>query len=82
LVGVIVGVLCEVVFYFTQLIFPDSVAIVLSMAFSLLLTGSFHEDGLTDMADGIGGCMTDERRLSIMKDRLIVNYGAATLVMA
>lgn len=67
LVGVILGVLCALVFYFTQLIFPDSVAIVLTMAFSLLLTGAFHEDGLTDMADGIGGGMTVERRLSIMR---------------
>ncbi|EGQ8503014.1 adenosylcobinamide-GDP ribazoletransferase [Vibrio parahaemolyticus] len=82
LVGVILGVLCALVFYFTQLIFPDSVAIVLTMAFSLLLTGAFHEDGLTDMADGIGGGMTVERRLSIMKDSRIGTYGAATLVMA
>ncbi|MCV5649127.1 adenosylcobinamide-GDP ribazoletransferase, partial [Escherichia coli] len=52
------------------------------MAFSLLLTGAFHEDGLTDMADGIGGGMTVERRLSIMKDSRIGTYGAATLVMA
>ncbi|EGQ9298648.1 adenosylcobinamide-GDP ribazoletransferase [Vibrio parahaemolyticus] len=82
LVGVILGVLCALVFYFTQLIFPDSVALVLTMAFSLLLTGAFHEDGLTDMADGIGGGMTVERRLSIMKDSRIGTYGAATLVMA
>lgn len=32
LVGVILGVLCALVFYFTQLIFPDSVALVLTMA--------------------------------------------------
>lgn len=82
LVGVILGVLCALVFYFTQLIFPDSVALVLTMAFSLLLTGAFHEDGLTDMADGIGGGMTVERRLSIMKDSRIGTYGAVTLVMA
>ncbi|HHC6636639.1 TPA: adenosylcobinamide-GDP ribazoletransferase [Vibrio parahaemolyticus] len=82
LVGVILGVLCALVFYFTQLIFPDSAALVLTMAFSLLLTGAFHEDGLTDMADGIGGGMTVERRLSIMKDSRIGTYGAATLVMA
>lgn len=52
------------------------------MVFSLLLTGAFHEDGLTDMADGIGGGMTVERRLSIMKDSRIGTYGAATLIMA
>ena len=34
-----------------------------------------------DMADGIGGGMTVERRLSIMKDSRIGTYGAATLIM-
>jgi adenosylcobinamide-GDP ribazoletransferase len=52
------------------------------MVFSLMLTGAFHEDGLTDMADGIGGGMTVERRLTIMKDSRIGTYGAATLIMA
>ena len=47
-----------------------------------MLTGAFHEDGLTDMADGIGGGMTLERRLSIMKDSRIGTYGASALVMA
>lgn len=82
LVGVVLGVLCAVTFAFLSLVFPAPVAIVLTMVFSLLLTGAFHEDGLTDMADGIGGGMTVERRLSIMKDSRIGTYGAATLVMA
>lgn len=82
LVGVVLGVLCAATFAFLSLVFPAPVAIVLTMVFSLLLTGAFHEDGLTDMADGIGGGMTVERRLSIMKDSRIGTYGAATLVMA
>ncbi|MCG9699566.1 adenosylcobinamide-GDP ribazoletransferase [Vibrio natriegens] len=82
LVGVVLGVLCAASFWLLSLVFPASVAIVLTMVFSLLLTGAFHEDGLTDMADGIGGGMTVERRLSIMKDSRIGTYGAATLVMA
>ncbi|MGR5209773.1 adenosylcobinamide-GDP ribazoletransferase [Vibrio rotiferianus] len=82
LVGVLLGLLCAAVFSLASLLFPNSVAIVLTMAFSLLLTGAFHEDGLTDMADGIGGGMTLERRLTIMKDSRIGTYGAATLMMA
>jgi adenosylcobinamide-GDP ribazoletransferase len=82
LVGVVLGVLCAATFGLLSLVFPASVSIVLTMVFSLLLTGAFHEDGLTDMADGIGGGMTVERRLSIMKDSRIGTYGAATLVMA
>ncbi|WP_024373089.1 adenosylcobinamide-GDP ribazoletransferase, partial [Vibrio natriegens] len=55
LVGVVLGLLCAATFWLLSLVFPASVSIVLTMVFSLLLTGAFHEDGLTDMADGIGG---------------------------
>ncbi|CAM3001474.1 adenosylcobinamide-GDP ribazoletransferase [Vibrio mytili] len=82
LVGVVLGGLCALAFWLFNTLLPDAVALVLTMAFSLLLTGAFHEDGLTDMADGIGGGMTQERRLTIMKDSRIGTYGAATLIMA
>lgn len=81
LVGLLLGALCALVLYASQLLFPSHVAIVLMMVFSLLLTGAFHEDGLTDMADGIGGGMTVERRLEIMKDSRIGTYGASALIM-
>ncbi len=81
LVGTLLGLLCGLAYLLCHLLFPAHVAVLLSMAFSLLLTGAFHEDGLTDMADGIGGAMVPERRLSIMKDSRIGTYGAATLVM-
>ncbi|OLQ88341.1 adenosylcobinamide-GDP ribazoletransferase [Vibrio panuliri] len=82
LVGVLLGVICAVAFHLLAAMFPLTVAVFLTMVLSLLLTGAFHEDGLTDMADGIGGGMTLERRLTIMKDSRIGTYGAATLIMA
>lgn len=82
LVGTLLGLLCVLVYAFASLFFPYQVSIVLMMAFSLLLTGAFHEDGLTDMADGIGGGMTLDKRLTIMKDSRIGTYGSATLTMA
>lgn len=51
------------------------------MVLSLLLLGAFHEDGLADMADGVGGGMTAERRLEIMKDSRIGTYGSSALIM-
>ncbi|MGO2161149.1 MAG: adenosylcobinamide-GDP ribazoletransferase [Vibrio toranzoniae] len=81
-VGLLLGVLCGGVFLLLDAILPSAVAIFLMMSFSLMLTGAFHEDGLTDMADGIGGGMTLERRLTIMKDSRIGTYGAFALVMA
>jgi adenosylcobinamide-GDP ribazoletransferase len=81
LVGLLLGCLCALVLFVAQSLLPANVAIVLMMVFSLMLTGAFHEDGLTDMADGIGGGMTVDRRLEIMKDSRIGTYGASALVM-
>ena len=57
------------------------VAAVLSTAFSVLLTGAFHEDGLADTADGLGGGLTREHALEIMKDSRIGTYGSAALLL-
>ncbi|CAK2016111.1 Adenosylcobinamide-GDP ribazoletransferase [Vibrio crassostreae] len=81
-VGLLLGVLCGGVFLLLNTVLPSSIAIFLMMSFSLMLTGAFHEDGLTDMADGIGGGMTLECRLNIMKDSRIGTYGASALIMA
>ncbi|MGX1924883.1 adenosylcobinamide-GDP ribazoletransferase [Vibrio sp. NH-7] len=82
LVGLLLGVLCAGVYTLSHLLFSAEVSLFLTMAFSLLLTGAFHEDGLTDMADGIGGGMTQQKRLTIMKDSRIGTYGATALIMA
>lgn len=52
------------------------------MAASIYLTGAFHEDGLSDMADGLGGGWDRMRILDIMKDSRIGNYGAITITLA
>ena len=58
------------------------VAAVLSTAFGVWLTGAFHEDGLADTADALGGHVSRERALEIMKDSRIGTYGAIALVLA
>jgi len=82
LIGMMLGMLCGSIFIIFTYLFSPDIAVFLTMVFSLLLTGCFHEDGLADMADGIGGGMTIERRLSIMKDSRIGTYGASALVMS
>lgn len=57
------------------------VAVALSTVFSVMLTGAFHEDGLADLADGLGGSAQRERALEIMKDSRIGSYGAIALVL-
>jgi len=85
-VGWVVGGLTAGVFWGLMQVLPGQpaapwVAAVLSTVFSVLLTGAFHEDGLADLADGLGGAMDRERALEIMKDSRIGSYGALALVL-
>jgi adenosylcobinamide-GDP ribazoletransferase len=52
------------------------------MLATVWLTGAFHEDGLADTCDGLGGAVSRERALAIMKDSRIGTYGAIGLVLA
>ena len=58
------------------------VAGVLSLLATVWLTGAFHEDGLADVADGLGGSHDRERALDIMKDSRVGAFGALALVLA
>lgn len=82
LVGLLVGGACTGVYWIAALALPHLLAVLLAVAAGLLLTGAFHEDGLADTFDGIGGGLTRERSLEIMKDSRLGTYGAAALFMA
>ena len=55
LVGILVGTLGALVFWLADILLPLEIAVLLSMAATILLTGAFHEDGLADTVDGLGG---------------------------
>lgn len=75
-VGCIVGALGAAVTLAAWQVWTAPVAILLGMATTLLVTGAFHEDGLSDTLDGFGGGWTREDVLAIMKDSRIGSYGA------
>lgn len=81
LVGQIVGMLAGAVFLAASRAWPPAVAALLAVAAGVLITGAFHEDGLADTADGLGGGTDPIRRLEIMKDSRIGTYGALALVL-
>jgi adenosylcobinamide-GDP ribazoletransferase len=56
----------------------SAVAVLLYL---VLITGCLHEDGLTDVADSLGG-WNPEQRLTILRDSRIGTYGAAALVLS
>lgn len=58
------------------------VVAVLGTALTVWMTGGFHEDGLADLTDGLGGSHRRERALEIMKDSRIGAFGAMALVLA
>jgi adenosylcobinamide-GDP ribazoletransferase len=82
LVGQIVGALSALVFFFAAQAWGGAVPAVLAVTAGILVTGAFHEDGLADSADGLGGGRTKDQRLTIMKDSRIGAYGAIALILA
>jgi adenosylcobinamide-GDP ribazoletransferase len=82
LVGLLIGGLSALVYLAALQVFPAGVAVLLSMAASLLVTGAFHEDGLADCADAFGGAYTREDVLRIMHDSRIGAFGAIALMIA
>lgn len=77
--GWVVGIPCALVLWLSAEILPLPVAVLISLAVSLWLTGAFHEDGLADTCDGLGGGWTRDQALSIMKDSRLGTYGAVGL---
>lgn len=80
LVGCVVAAIAAGVYYLAALALPAPVAAVLSTATSIYITGAFHEDGFADTCDGLGGGLTCERALEIMKDSRVGAYGAIGIV--
>lgn len=81
LIGALVGT-CGALIYLSAIqIWPASIAVALSMAATVLLTGAFHEDGFADSCDGFGGGWRREQVLTIMKDSRIGSYAAIGLVL-
>ena len=81
-VGALVGVAQALVLLGAALILPPMAAALLALAAALMITGAFHEDGLADAVDGLGGGYTRDRVLTIMKDSRIGSFGAAALIIA
>jgi len=82
LVGTLVAALTALLLaYLPESGFSPLVAAVLGTAFGVLLTGAFHEDGLADVFDGLGGSSDRERALVIMKDSRVGAFGAIAMFL-
>jgi adenosylcobinamide-GDP ribazoletransferase len=81
LIGVIVGLIGAGSFALSAEFLPQNLAVLISMATTIYLTGAFHEDGLADSADGLGGGWQREQILTIMQDSRLGTYGAVALFL-
>lgn len=81
--GLLVGIFVSVFFDAAHALFqlPTIVSAAASTAASLWVTGCFHEDGLADASDGIGGGWSRKQILTIMTDTRLGTYGCAVLML-
>jgi adenosylcobinamide-GDP ribazoletransferase len=82
LAGALVGLASAIVYGLAfSAGFGTTSCVLLTMAAGLLAAGGFHEDGLSDFWDGLGGGQSREAKLIIMRDSRIGSYGVMALVM-
>jgi adenosylcobinamide-GDP ribazoletransferase len=85
-VGVLVGALVAGFSAVLSMALPPTgsaplVVAALGTVLGVLITGAFHEDGLADVADGLGGGVDRDRALTIMKDSRVGAFGAIAVVL-
>jgi adenosylcobinamide-GDP ribazoletransferase len=81
-IGCLIGLTAVAIRRLLMVVFPLSFSITIVLAFLIWISGGLHEDGLADVADGMGGGWTRDDRLTIMKDSRIGAYGASALILA
>ncbi|MEC7987037.1 MAG: adenosylcobinamide-GDP ribazoletransferase [Myxococcota bacterium] len=81
-VGLVLGGLASLLF----LVLPDALSFanraIIIVGLGMMLTGGFHEDGLADTADALGGAYNKERVMEILKDSRIGAFGGMALFVA
>lgn len=80
-VGALVAAIASLAAWLSLQWLPAALAPWAALAAGIVVTGGFHEDGLADTADGLGGGFTRERKLEIMRDSRIGSYAALALLV-
>ena len=80
--GSILGAACSIVYdsLSASVGLPPAASATIAVSFGLSLTGCFHEDGLADTFDGMGG-WSRSQVLKIMTDSRVGTFGVASLCM-
>tara|TARA_B100001121_G_scaffold217519_1_gene190914 strand:- start:94 stop:879 length:786 start_codon:yes stop_codon:yes gene_type:complete len=78
LIGTISGLIGDLCIIMNLSIF---LSCTIAIAFSVIITGAFHEDGLADIADGFGAGGSPEKINKIIHDSRLGTYGTAALTL-
>lgn len=80
LFGLMIGLLEAIVYWPLQYLLSPSIAWIVILFFDVMLTGGFHLDALSDMADGLFSSRKREHMLEIMKDSRVGSNGVLAIV--
>ncbi len=78
IIGIISGIIGELCININLSIF---LSCTIAIAFSVMITGAFHEDGLADMADGFGAGGSPKKINKIIHDSRLGTYGTTALIL-
>jgi adenosylcobinamide-GDP ribazoletransferase len=81
LVGLVIGLILSLGNYLFSLLFPQALALWLTIGLLVFLTRGLHLDGFADTLDGLGSGGTKERMLEVMKDSRIGAFGVVGLIL-
>lgn len=79
-VGALVGALAGGVRVGLESLIGGTAATVLALAALVVVTGALHQDGLADVADGLGVRGDRDRRLAVMRDPVTGTFGTLALI--
>lgn len=81
IVALMLGAMEFLIYIILKDFLPLNVIIVILLAFTAIITGGLHIDGLADTCDGFFSLRDKERIIEIMKDSRIGSYGTIALML-
>jgi adenosylcobinamide-GDP ribazoletransferase len=82
LVGALVGTLGALVYVGARELWNPLVAAALAVSAEVLVTGGFHEDGLGDTVDALGGAVDAADARRILKDPRLGSFGVLAVALS
>lgn len=78
--GAMVGAVIAAVYSLASIGLGAIASAAIAVSLGMALTGAFHEDGLADTFDALGGGGPGDRSMEIMKDPRLGTFGTAALI--